>query len=212
MPKVVAHMNEMPYTDAQGRTYGYGEFFPPKLSPFAYNETVAHEYFPLTKEESLRRGFGWGDAEEKKITSDIVSSDLPDRVDDANDSLVGKIIECAHRGACAEQCSGGFKIVRAEMDFYKRVGLPLPRLCPNCRHYERLKQRNPLKLWHRACMCHGSHSQPTTNNTENPDYRYQNTATHSHGAEPCPTEFETSYAPERPEIVYCETCYQQEVV
>ncbi len=27
----------------------------------------------------------------------------------------------------------------------------------------------------------------------------------------CPNEFETSYAPERPEIVYCEKCYQQEV-
>ena len=27
----------------------------------------------------------------------------------------------------------------------------------------------------------------------------------------CPSEFETSYAPDRLEIVYCEKCYQQEV-
>jgi len=26
-----------------------------------------------------------------------------------------------------------------------------------------------------------------------------------------PNEFETAYAPDRPEIVYCEKCYQQEV-
>ncbi len=29
--------------------------------------------------------------------------------------------------------------------------------------------------------------------------------------EGCQNEFETSYAPDRPEIVYCERCYQQEV-
>jgi len=34
---------------------------------------------------------------------------------------------------------------------------------------------------------------------------------HNHNAGKCEIEFETSYAPERPEIVYCEKCYQQEV-
>jgi hypothetical protein len=29
--------------------------------------------------------------------------------------------------------------------------------------------------------------------------------------EGCNNTFETSYAPERPEIVYCERCYQGEV-
>ena len=40
--------------------------------------------------------------------------------------------------------------------------------------------------------------------------RYQNTAKHQHDGQ-CPNEFETSYAPERPEIVYCEACYNAEV-
>ncbi|USN57484.1 MAG: hypothetical protein H6766_03455 [Candidatus Peribacteria bacterium] len=34
-----------------------GEFFHPSLSPFGYNETVAQEYFPLTKDEALARGY-----------------------------------------------------------------------------------------------------------------------------------------------------------
>lgn len=34
---------------------------------------------------------------------------------------------------------------------------------------------------------------------------------HSHGDNNCEVEFETSYSPGRPEIVYCEKCYQQEV-
>ncbi len=28
----------------------------------------------------------------------------------------------------------------------------------------------------------------------------------------CPNEFQTAYAPDRTEIVYCEQCYQAEVV
>jgi hypothetical protein len=34
---------------------------------------------------------------------------------------------------------------------------------------------------------------------------------HSHEGK-CPVEFETSYAPDRKEIVYCEQCYNAEVV
>jgi len=41
---------------------------------------------------------------------------------------------------------------------------------------------------------------------------YANTVKHFHGDQPCPNEFETTYAPGRPEIVYCEKCYQSEVV
>ena len=34
---------------------------------------------------------------------------------------------------------------------------------------------------------------------------------HLHGEEKCSAQFETSYSPDRPEIVYCENCYKQEV-
>jgi hypothetical protein len=37
----------------------WGEFFPVTLSPFAYNETLANEYLPLTKIEALERGYRW---------------------------------------------------------------------------------------------------------------------------------------------------------
>jgi hypothetical protein len=32
-----------------------GEFFPSTISLFGYNETLAHEYFPLTKKDALRQ-------------------------------------------------------------------------------------------------------------------------------------------------------------
>ena len=212
VPKIIQHMNDMPYIDKKGRVYKYGEFFPPELSPFAYNETVAQEYFPLTKEQALKQGYSWKDPEERDIKPDIKTAELPDHIKDVKDDIIGKVIQCAHAKLgkdgtletnCNEQCTTAFKIIEPELQFYRRMNLPLPRLCPNCRHYQRLKQRNPLKLWHRKCMCGG---QTSTNGV------YKNTIKHFHGNQPCPNEFETTYAPDRPEIVYCEKCYLDEVV
>ena len=191
VPKIIQHMNDMPYVDKKGRVYKYGEFFPQELSPFAYNESMAQEYFPLTKEQAIEQGYPWKDQEQRSYNIQITNDKLPDHIKDVDEDIIGKIIECAHKGACNEQCTQAFKIVKEELQFYKKMNLPLPRLCPNCRHFERLKQRNPLKLWYRQCMC------DKTN--------------HFHGEEKCKVEFETSYAPDRKEIVYCEQCYQAEV-
>ncbi|MBI3335278.1 MAG: hypothetical protein HY001_02160 [Candidatus Portnoybacteria bacterium] len=212
IPAIIEHMNEMPYVDRKGRVYKYGEFFPPELSPFAYNETIAQECFPLTKEQALEKGYQWKDREVHQRTITVIHSQLPDHIKDVPDSITNEIIQCAHASAansnqppassCNEQCTTAFRIIPQELKFYRKMNLPLPRLCPNCRHYQRLKQRNPLKLWHRRCTCQGPSS---TNGV------YKNTIEHFHKANPCPNEFETSYAPEREEIVYCERCYLAEV-
>jgi len=55
--KIREQMIEMPYIDKKGRVYKYGEFFPIEISPFGYNETVAQEYYPLTHEEALEKGY-----------------------------------------------------------------------------------------------------------------------------------------------------------
>jgi len=225
VPRIIAHMNEQPYIDSKGRVYRYGEFFPPELSPFAYNETIAQEYFPLTKDQALAQGYRWRDPEARNYQITISNSQLPDHIKDVSDSITNEIIQCAHAAfstdtdklttICTEQCTTAFKIIPQELQFYRRMNLPLPRLCPNCRHYKRLKQRNPLKLWERQCMCGGGqsyHPVPSDNRQLTTDNSYANTASHAHGTNPCPNTFKTSYAPDRPEIVYCEACYNAEVV
>ena len=202
LPQIIAQMNSMPYRDAKGRMYPYGEFFPYELSPFAYNETIAQEYFPLSEQTASAHGFVWRKLEQKIHRAAIDAQDLPDAIEEADDAILDKVIGCVHHGNCVDQCTTAFKIIPRELQFYKTMHLPLPRLCPNCRHYERLRQRNPMKLWERSCTCAGTHS-------ENDDYK--NIASHFHGENPCPNEFQTSYHPDRPEIIYCETCYQQEV-
>ena len=190
LPQIKKHMEDMPYIDKMGRVYKYGEFFPIELSPFCYNETVAQDYFPLSKENVLSSGYLWKDGEVRNYKPTILSKDLPDHILDVSDTIVDEVIECEHGGNCEDRCTTAFKILPNELIFYRRFNIPLPRLCYGCRHYQRLRQRNPMKLWHRQCMCDKKH-----NNHEGK----------------CEVEFETSYAPERPEIIYCEKCYQQEV-
>jgi len=205
LPKIIEQMNRVPYANKAGQVYRYGEFFPPELSPFCYNETVAQEQFPLTKEQALARGYRWRDPEERHYAVTLPPDQVPDRIQNVPDSIVEQVIGCVHKGMCVEQCTTAFKIIPNELQFYRQMKLPLPDLCPNCRHYERLAQRNPLKLWHRACECEGRTSRAKGHG------EYRNTGTHQHGTGKCLNEFETSYAPGRPEIVYCESCYQQEV-
>ncbi len=219
LPRLIEQMDSLPYIDKKGRIYKYGEFFPPELSPFAYNETIAQEYFLLTKEEAEKQGYGWKEPEERNYKITMTADQLPDRIKDVEDSMLDEIIECAsnagaRKGLTLEQeaagCTTAFKIIPQELQFYRKMNLPLPRFCPNCRHYQRIKQRNPLKLWHRKCQCAGSTSSSRAG--ENQEIIYQNAVKHFHGSNHCPNEFETSYAPDRPEIVYCEACYNAEVV
>ncbi|OGM89323.1 hypothetical protein A2108_00780 [Candidatus Wolfebacteria bacterium GWA1_42_9] len=202
VPKIIQHMNDVPYLDSGGRIYRYGEFFPAEFSPFAYNETIAQEYFPLNKKDCLEKGYQWKDLETKNYQATINPEELPDKIEDVSDDILNQIVGCAHKGECDEQCTTAFKITSQELQFYRQMNLPLPVFCPNCRHYQRMKQRNPIKLWHRKCQCAGKQSENGV---------YTNTIQHQHGDSPCSDEFETSYSPERPEIVYCEQCYNTEV-
>ncbi len=202
VPKIIEQMNAIPYIDKNGFIYKYGEFFPSDLSPFAYNETIAQEYFTKTKEEIIKEGYIYRTPLEKDYQVTIKSTDLPDHIEDISDSILEEVIACLNNGQELTQYTKAYRIIKSELDFLKNNNIALPRYCPNCRHYKRLSQRNPFKLWHRKCQCAGLNS---TNK------KYKNTIKHFHGNESCPNEFETSYASNRPEIVYCEKCYQQEV-
>jgi hypothetical protein len=201
VPKLKKHMTDMPYVDKLGRVYTYGEFFPAELSPFPYNVSESHEYFPKTKEEVLREGMMWHDDEKRAYTITKQSAELPDSIKDATPDIVKETIACRHEGTCLQECTTAFRIIPREFEFLKRFNIPLPDLCPNCRQYERFALRNLPKFYNRNCQCAGITAG-----------QYANTAKHFHGEQACPNTFQTSYAPSGPEIVYCEQCYNAEVV
>ncbi len=193
----------MPYVDSKERVYKYGEFFPPEISPFAYNETIAQEYFTLSEAEAKSKGFRWRTPEPRIYKVTIKTGELSDNIKDVSDSILNDIIKCQHANKeCGEQCTEAFRIISQELQFYRQMNIPLPRLCPNCRHYQRSSKKNPIKLWHGKCQCGGAKSENGV---------YTNEVKHPHGETHCMNEFETSYSPDRPEIVYCESCYNSEV-
>lgn len=180
--QIIQQMNGVPYVDKKGRVYKYGEFFPTELSPHAYNETVAQDFYPITKMEAKDKGYEWHDPEEKNYTITVPYDKIPDDINEVENGILTETLECEHEMDCNHQCLLVFRIHPDELQFYKKNNIPLPNKCPNCRYYERFAQIPPPKLWHRKCMKEG-----------------------------CNNEFETSYAPERPEKVYCESCYNKEV-
>lgn len=154
------------------RTEEYGEFFPITLSPFAYNETLAQEHYPLTKEEAIKKGYKWRDEEKatfENITKTIDASRLPDTIAKIPDEILNWAIKCEKSGRL-------FQIQKPELALYRQMNMPIPHLHFLERHQERRVLRNPQKLWTRNCA-------------------------------KCKTEIQTSYSPDRPDIVYCEKCY-----
>ncbi len=133
MPKIIEHMK----TPQGGGEWG--EYFPIAFSPFAYNKTVAYDYYPLTKEEVLKRGWKWED-EKNELRRD--------------ENMSAEIITC-------EQCQKQFRLITQELKFYKQNDLASPSICPNCRHKNRMQLRNPMRLWPRQCAKCGAKVEST---------------------------------------------------
>lgn len=152
----------------------YGLMIPSDLAPFAYNETIAQDIFPLTKEEVIARGLRWEDDIQKTEGKETLKpEDIKDHIKDVEDSITQEILRCT-------MCNRNYKIIEQELLFYRKMNIPIPRVCFYCRHKDRIERRGPYKFWNRNCF-------------------------------KCDKGITTNYSPERPEIVYCEKCYQQEV-
>ncbi len=195
VPKIKEHMMDMPYEGKNGRVYRYGEFFPIELSPYGYNETAAQDYYPLTKDETLARGYEWSDYE-SETKSEFYEYEITDDIRNVGDDVLQKILKCERKGK-------PYRIVPQELEFYRRMNLPIPRISPLERHNARMKKLLPRKLFERICECKGSEAAKNG---------YKNTTLHQHGAGKCGMEIKTPYSPDRPELVYCEQCYQAEII
>jgi hypothetical protein len=138
LPKIIDHMKS---------TGEWGEFFPVQLSPFAYNETVAFEYFPLKKEDVLKEGWKWKDEDNRipEVKKIIPAKDLPDRIEDVPDEVLDFAIEC-------EETKKPFKLQKNELRFYRRTGLPAPHFHPDVRHQKRQEAMHGYKLYERKCF------------------------------------------------------------
>jgi len=205
VPKIIEHMMKPLPPSLRGieGESEWWEFFPSSISPFWYNETIAMDYFPITKNEILwchselvsestkestidpeiNSGwhllywdiFNWTQYKTPfpKVEKIIDASKLPDTIDEIPDDILNWAIEC-------EVTKKPYRITKQELEFYRKHNLPIPRKHPDQRHSDRMKQRNPRRLFDRKC-------------------------------DKCGIEIKTTYSPDRLEKVYCEKCYDSEV-
>jgi hypothetical protein len=152
IPKIINYMIKI---------WEWWEFFPGSISPFWYNETIANEYFPLSpplappyqggeQEEippltrgRLGEGFKWStyEAPLPKVDNIIPASKLPEDIKDIPDDILNRAIKCS-------VTNKPFRILKQELNFYRKHNLPIPKKHPDQRHLDRLALRNPRKtLW-----------------------------------------------------------------
>jgi CxxC-x17-CxxC domain-containing protein len=230
VPKIIEFMSSPQPSPEREGGIEWWEFFPASLSLFWYNETLAQEYFPInppvladiplikgdsqsgaeaggfsSKIEKLsitqKTGLKWEinyidrewniyntieeawerpvfkystyEAPFPKVEKIIPANKLPENISEIPDDILNWAIEC-------EITKKPFRIVKQELDFYRKHNLPIPKKHPDQRHLERMTLRNPRKLFTRIC-------------------------------DKCGKEIQTTYAPERSEIVYCQDCYEKEI-
>ena len=276
VPQIIEKMMVTPLRQGFEGQMEWGEFFPASMSPFGYNETVAQEYFPLSREEVLGKtplkggdaewneaegvgleksdsnppvsplsggsnnenflhwhAFNWSDYEAPfpKVEKVIPASKLPNEITKIPDDILNWAIEC-------EVSRKPFRIIKQELEFYRKHNLPIPRRHPDIRHMDRMKMRNPRKLFERRCdceRCEENWKKKWVILREGVDASYffleekiqGNSGTERRNPPSITTEtgdwhllskgglrkkMITTYSPERPERVYCEVCYERETI
>ncbi len=171
--KIIKDMDNNPYISKVGHIYKYGEFFPPEFSPHAYNDTFAYRFNSLKKEEIISKGLKWNETEKKEYEITMTNNEIPDHIKNVDEKILLEIIQCS-------TCQRGFKIIPQELQFLKKLNLPLPRQCPFCRVGDKINHSIlNMRLYHRTC-------------------------------DKCQVEFMTHYSKERAPIIYCNDCYKKE--
>ena len=130
--KLIAHMK---------KTGEWGEYFPIVYSPFAYNKSNGDLELPLSKEEALQRGFRWDDSDRAWKPSTM---DVPENIEDVSDDIMQALLADKDTGQ-------NYKIIKQELEFYRKQGIPVPLNCFMERHKKRQAKRNPRVLYDRTC-------------------------------------------------------------
>jgi len=121
--------------------WSWWEFFAPSLSAFGYNESIAMDYYPLSIEQAKSRWYKRSEYDdmivlwENASVIDIKLFDNDSWIElGRNDDLFNKIFLC-------EESGKPFRLVKQELQFYKKHGLEVPRRHPDIRHKQRMQKR-----------------------------------------------------------------------
>ncbi len=167
VPKIIEQMK---------KDWEWWRFMSPEIAFYWYNETVSNEYYPISNEVALKKGFKWSDYENPTpdVSKIIPASKLPDNIAEIPDDIVNWAIECEVSGK-------PFRITKSELEYYRKRQISIPKKHPDVRHSERQTWKNAKRIHARNCN-------------------------------KCWVAIKSTFAPQRLEKVYCEKCYQTEVI
>ncbi len=154
----------------------YGEFFPPEYSPFPYNFSIVNSYPGYGDFDAARRlGYWFEETRDLPMARGdrgMPSQELPVSIKNVDDSILNTAIEDADH-------KKKFRIIKYELEFYRKHNLPLPRTAPVVRMAQWRKDLDlRLRFYDRVCG-------------------------------KCGKEIKSMYAPGSPEKnVWCEECYK----
>jgi predicted transcriptional regulator len=163
----------------------YGEFLPLKDSFFYYHDTYAQAMLPLDRGSAARFGARWNEHGKPVETSGLTvlaAAAVPDTIRDVTDDILNSAIVCCETGK-------PFRVIKSELEFYRRHGIPLPVVHPQARLLARFRRKNPYRLWESTCAKCGAAMR-----TSYP-----------------PERLGRAGDPARRLNVYCEDCYKKEV-
>ena len=138
------------------------------------------------KEEAVLRsmfeaaGFKWQDAIQESRGKETLSQDrVQDAIEEVNDTITNEVLTCT-------ECSRNYRILPAELTFYRKMSIPVPERCFFCRMTERENMRAGFDLSSRQCGCQEGG--------------------HEHEGR-CPAIFQTSFTEKEERAIYCEDSY-----
>lgn len=126
----------------------YGKFLPYSMGAGPFNLSTSYFYFPnTTKEDIIALGGYWDEIDESNIKG-MSTDELPDLIDDINESICDKALICRETG-------WRFNISKNELAFYKQNNIPLPRKHFDMRIRDLISHYMVLSSFpYKCCYCH----------------------------------------------------------
>jgi hypothetical protein len=135
----------------------YGEFFPLALGFVPYQSSNAQKEWPLEGEQARAAGIPWYDEPETNAppnTRVLHPADIPPRIADVTDGILDATLICETTGR-------PFRLTRGELDFYRRMNVPIPTKYYWQRLMERAAYERPVRLYDFTCSSCGIRSYST---------------------------------------------------
>lgn len=121
-----------------------GEFFPIQDSTYGYNETIAQQYFPLSKDQAKEKNILREDYEYHVNIPENATIIQGNQTEKAGDDIISKVI-------LSTQSQKPFRIMKKEREFCNTHSIPLPQTHPDERFAQMRASRPSQNLHLRNC-------------------------------------------------------------